>query len=91
MLFQLRKKNIELNDEYNKLVNEKTRLKIEYQRMKKRVKKFEKEKIFENRESLEMFVESIQNISNVNDSIIISKKLLDSSIFIDEKDSNIEN
>jgi predicted nuclease with TOPRIM domain len=97
MLFQLRKENIELNDEYNRIVNEKARFEIEYQRMKKRVKKFEEEKKeFENRESLEMFVESIRNISNMSDSILISdfitsKKLLDSSIFIDEKNSNIEN
>jgi hypothetical protein len=44
----------------------------------------------------DVFVESIRNISNVSDLIvvsdfIISKKLFDSSIFIDEIDSNIEN
>ncbi len=94
-LFQLRKENIKLNHEYNRLVDEKTRFEVEYQRMKKRVKKFEEKKP-ENHKSLEVLVESIRNISNVNDSIIISnliisKKLLDLSIFIDEKNSNIEN
>jgi regulator of replication initiation timing len=94
MLFQLRKENIELNDEYNRLVNEKTRLKIDYQRMKKRLK--EKVEEDESEKSRDVFVESIRNISNVSDSIIVSdlitsKKLLDSSIFIDEKDSNIKN
>jgi hypothetical protein len=44
MLFQLRKKNIELNDEYNKLVNEKMRLKIDYQQMKKKTKKRNRKK-----------------------------------------------
>jgi regulator of replication initiation timing len=93
MLFQLQKENIELNDKYNRLVNEKTRLKVDYQRMKKKLEeKVEKDKLEKSRD---VFVESIRNISNVSDSIVISdlitsKKLLDSSIFIDEKDSNIE-
>ncbi len=66
--------------------------------MKKRLEDYEEEKEFENHEqfeSLEVFIESVRNISNVSDSIVISnsiifKKLLDSSIFIDEKNSNIE-
>ncbi len=98
MLFQLRKENIELNDEYNKMIDEKTRLEVEYLEMKKRFEKYEEEKESENHEqfeSLEIFIESVRNISNVSDSIAISdfitsKKLLDSSIFIDEKNSNIE-
>ncbi len=94
MLFQLRKKNIELNDEYNKLVNEKTKLKVDYQRMKERLEEEIEEDEFE--KFRDVFVESIRNISNVSDLIvvsdfIISKKLFDSSIFIDEIDSNIEN
>ncbi len=94
MLFQLRKENIELNDEYNRLVDEKTRLKVDYQRMKKRLEEEVEED--ESEESRDVFVESVRNISNVSNSIvvsnfIISKKLLDSSIFIDEKNSNIEN
>ncbi len=100
MLFQLRKKNIELNDEYNKMINEKTRLEVEYVEMKKRLKEYEKKEEHEEREqfkSFNVFIKSIRNTSNsnVNDSIVISnlitsKKLSDSSIFIDEKDSNIE-
>ncbi len=42
MLFQLQKKNIELNDEYNRLVSEKARFEIEYQRMKEKIEIFEK-------------------------------------------------
>ncbi len=41
MLFQLRKENIELNDEYNKMFEEKTRLKAQYQRMKERIEELE--------------------------------------------------
>jgi regulator of replication initiation timing len=93
MLFQLRKENIELNDEYNRLVDEKTRLKVDYQRMKERLEEEVEED--ESKKFRDVFVESVRNISNVSDSIvvsdfIISKKLFDSSIFIDEKDSNIE-
>ncbi len=79
------------------MFEEKTRLKAQYQRMKKRISELEIEKEeSEDRESFEVFVESVRNISNASDSIvvsnfIISKKLLDSSIFIDEKNSNIEN
>ncbi len=96
MLFQLRKENIELNDEYNKMLEEKTRLKAQYQRMKKKIEKFEKFEKSKNRESLEVLVDSIRSTSNANDSIVISdlvtsKKLFDSSSFIDEKNSNIKN
>ncbi len=95
MLFQLQKENIELNNEYNKLIKKKARLEAEYQRMKKRVSEFEEEE-FENHEqfeSLEISIESVRNTSNsiVISSLIISKKLFDSSIFIDEKNSNIKN
>jgi regulator of replication initiation timing len=94
MLFQLRKENIELNDEYNRLVDEKTRLKVDYQRMKRRLEEEIEKNEFE--KSRDVLAESVRNISNVSDSIvisdhIISKKLFDSSIFIDEKNSNIEN
>jgi hypothetical protein len=62
--------------------------------MKKRLEEEVEEDEFE--KSRDVFVESVRNISNVSDSIvvsdfIISKKLFDSSIFIDEKNSNIEN
>ncbi len=96
MLFQLRKKNIELNDEYNKMINEKTRLKTQYQKMKENIEKFEELDEKKSNESRDVFVESIRNTSNVIDSIVIlelitSKKLFDSSILTDEKDFNIEN
>ncbi len=66
--------------------------------MKKQLEDYEKEEESENHEqfeSLKAFIESIRNISNVSDSIVIldlitSKKLFDSSIFLDEKNSNIE-
>jgi predicted nuclease with TOPRIM domain len=91
MLFQLRKENIELNDEYNKMFEEKTRLKAQYQKMKEKIEKFEEIEKQEH-ESLDVSVRSVRNTSNsiVISDFIISKKLFDSSIFIDEKDSNIE-
>jgi regulator of replication initiation timing len=92
MLFQLRKENIELNDEYNKMIDKKTRLKIEYLKMKKRLDDFQKEEESEKHEheqfeSLDVFIESVRNTLNsiVISSSITSKKLLDSSIFIDKK------
>ncbi len=96
MLFQLRKENIELNDEYNKMIDEKTKLEVEYLEMKKRLNDFEKEEKSEKHEqfkSLDVFVESVRNTSNsiMISNLIILKKLLDSLIFIDEKNSNIEN
>ncbi len=85
MLLQLRKKNIELNDEYNKMINEKTRLEIEYLKMKKRLDDLKKEEKSEKHkheqsELFDVFIESIRNTSNsiVISSSIISKKLLDS-------------
>ncbi len=96
MLFQLRKENIELNDKYNKIINEKTRLEAEYLKMKKRLDDFEKEKKFEKQKQSESFDVLVKSERNTSDSIVISilvisKKLLDSSVFIDEKDLNIEN
>ncbi len=78
------------------MINEKTRLEVEYLEMKKWLDNFEKEEESEKHEqfdSLDVFIESVQNTSNsiVFSSLIISKKLLDSSIFIDEKNSNTEN
>ncbi len=79
MLFQLRKENMKLNDEYNKMINEKARLEVEYLEMKKQHKDYEEEEEFENHEqfeSLEIFIESVQNTSNsiVISSFIIFKK-----------------
>jgi hypothetical protein len=44
MLFQLRKENLELNDEYNKMINEKAKLEIEYLEIKKRLENYVKKK-----------------------------------------------
>jgi hypothetical protein len=79
------------------LINEKTRLKVEYLEMNKQLKNYEEEKEHKNREqfeSFEVFVESVRDISIKIDILvitIISKKLFDSSIFIDKKNLNIEN
>ncbi len=80
------------------MINYKTILEVEYLEMKKRLEDYEEKEKSKNHkqfESLKVFIESVRNISNVNDSIvisslIISKKLSDLFIFIDEKDSNIE-
>ncbi len=79
------------------MINEKTRLKVEYLEMNKQLKNYEEEKEHKNREqfeSFEVFVESVRDISIKIDILvitIISKKLFDSSIFIDKKNLNIEN
>ncbi len=44
MLLNFKKKNIELNDEYNKLINEKTKLKIKYLKMKKQIENYKKKR-----------------------------------------------
>jgi UDP-N-acetylglucosamine:LPS N-acetylglucosamine transferase len=91
-LWQIKKKNVDLNNEYNQLIKKRTRFEVEYQRIKNQDNEL-KEKKSEDRESLEIFVESVRNTSNliaISD-LIISKKLFDSSIFIDKKNSNIEN
>ncbi len=98
MLWNFRKKNIELNDEYNKLFEKKTRLKTQYQRMKKQIEELEIEEEsdeHEQLESLEMFVNAVRDTLIKIDVFVMtiimtSKKLLDSSIFIDEKNSSIE-
>jgi hypothetical protein len=66
--------------------------------MKNRLNNFEKKEESEKHkheqfESLDVSIKSVRNTSNliVITSFVISKKLFDSSIFIDEKNSNIEN
>jgi cell division protein FtsB len=61
MLFKIRKENVELNDFYNVIINEKARYEIEYERLKKRVEKLEREldNKNENVESLNVFVKSV--------------------------------
>ncbi len=41
MLIEIRKENVEINNLYNVIVNEKARYEVEYERMKKRVEEFE--------------------------------------------------
>jgi D-mannonate dehydratase len=98
MLFEMRKENVMLNDEYNKIVSDKTRYEVEYERMKKRLDELENIDENENVKSLDVFVESVRNASIRVDvfmtaiiNIVTSKKLSDSFIFTDDKDSNIEN
>jgi D-mannonate dehydratase len=96
MLFEMRKENVMLNDEYNKIVDDKARYEAEYERMKKRFERFENIDENENVESLDVFVELVRNASVKLDAflstiIVTSKKLSDSLILIDDKDSNIEN
>ncbi len=84
-----------LNDEYNKIVDDKARYEVEYERMKKRFEEFENNDKNENVESLDVLVKSIWDASIKIDAsviaIVTSKKLSDSFIFTDDKDSNIEN
>jgi hypothetical protein len=48
-----------LNDEYNKIVDDKARYEVEYERMKKRFEEFENNDKNENVESLDVLVKSI--------------------------------
>jgi D-mannonate dehydratase len=98
MLFEMRKENVMLNDEYNKIVSDKTRYEVEYEHMKEKLDELENIDENENVESLDVFVESIRNASVRVDvfmttiiNIVTSKKLFDSLILTDDKDSNIEN
>jgi hypothetical protein len=95
MLIEIRKKNVKLNNLYNVIVSERAKYEVEYERLKKRVEELENENV----KSLDVSVESVRNASiKVNASafvmttisIVTSKKLSDSSILIDDKDSNIE-
>jgi D-mannonate dehydratase len=95
MLFEMRKENVMLNNEYNKIVDDRARYEIEFKQMKERFEEFENLDEDENVESLDVFVESIRNASakidaSVSTIIITSKKLFDLSILIDDKNSNIE-
>ncbi len=98
MLIEIRKKNVEINNFYNVIINEKARYKVEYERLKKRVEELEQKRNNdenENVESLDVSVESVRDASikvdaSVSTIISTSKKLLDSFILIDDKNSNIE-
>ncbi len=98
MLFEMRKENVMLNDEYNKIVSDRTKYEVEYERMKKRLDELENTDENENVESLDVLVESVRNASVRVDvfvtttiSTVTSKKLSDSLILTDDKNSNIEN
>jgi chaperonin cofactor prefoldin len=60
----MRKENVMLNDEYNKIVNDKTRYEVEYKLMKKRLDELENIDENENVESFDVFVELIRNTSS---------------------------
>jgi translation initiation factor RLI1 len=61
MLFEMRKENVMLNDEYNKVVDDKARYEVEYKRMKKRLEKFENDNENENVESLDVVMRRGRN------------------------------
>ncbi len=61
MLFEMKKENVMLNDEYNKIVSDKTRYEVEYERMKERLDELENIDENENVESFDVSVESIRN------------------------------
>jgi cell division septum initiation protein DivIVA len=95
MLIEIRKENVELNNLYNVIVDERARYEVEYEKLKKRVEELENENV----KSFDVSVESVRNASVRVDvsafvmttiSIATSKKLSDSFILIDDKDSNIE-
>ncbi len=101
MLIEIKKKNVKLNNFYNVIINKKAKYEIEYERLKKQIEEFkhERDNENENMKSFDVFVESIRNASiRVNVfvfvmtmiNIVTSKKLFDSLILIDDKDSNIE-
>jgi hypothetical protein len=101
MLIEIKKKNVKLNNLYNVIINERAKYEVEYERLKKRVEKLkhERDNENENMKSLDVFVESVRDASiKVNVSVFVmttisiatSKKLSDSLILIDDKNSNIE-
>jgi predicted nuclease with TOPRIM domain len=101
MLIEIKKKNVELDNFYNVIINERAKYEIEYEKSKKRIEKLEHERDDENEnmKSFDVFVESMRDASiRINVSAFVmttiniatSKKLSDSFILIDDKNSNIE-
>ncbi len=101
MLIEIRKENVKLNNFYNVIINEKAKYEVEYERLKKWVEELERERDDENEntKSLDVFVELMRNalikinvfvfvMTTIN--IATSKKLFDSLILIDDKNSNIK-
>ncbi len=98
MLIEIKKKNVEINNFYNVIVNEKTKYEVEYEKLKKRVEELEQKRNNDENENVESFdvsVESVRDASIKVDAFVsavinMSKKLLDSFILTDDKNSNIE-
>ncbi len=99
MLIEIRKKNVEINNFYNVIIDEKARYEVEYERLKKRIEELEDQREnvdeHENAESLDVSVEFVRDASirvdvSVMTIVVTSKKLSDSFILIDDKNSNIE-
>jgi cell division septum initiation protein DivIVA len=95
MLIEIRKENVKLNNLYNVIIDERAKYEVEYERLKKRVEELENEIV----KSFDVSVESVRDASiRVNASAFVmttiniatSKKLFDSFILIDDKNSNIE-
>jgi pyrimidine operon attenuation protein/uracil phosphoribosyltransferase len=95
MLIEIRKENVKLNNLYSVIISERAKYEVEYERLEKRVEELENENV----KSLDVSVESIRDASvRVNASVFVmttinivtSKKLSDSFILIDDKNSNIE-
>ncbi len=96
MLIEIRKKNVEINNLYNVIINERTRYQVKYERLKKRIEELEQNRNNdenENVESLNVSVESVWDASiRVNVSVFVmttisiatSKNLSDSLILIDD-------
>jgi hypothetical protein len=94
MLIEIRKKNVEINNLYNVIINERARYQVKYERLKKRVEELEDQREsvdeHENAESLDVFVESVRNASIKVDVFVMtivatSKKLFDSLILLTTK------
>jgi hypothetical protein len=98
MLIEIKKKNVEINNLYNVIINERTKYEVEYERLKIWVEEFEQKRNNDENENVESFDVSVKSVrdasikvdASVSTVISTSKKLLDSSIFIDDKNSNIE-
>jgi hypothetical protein len=101
MLIEIRKENVKLNNLYNVIIDERAKYEVEYERLKKRVEELrhERDNENENMKSFDVFVESVRDASiRINVSVFVMttiniatfKKLSDSLILIDDKNSNIE-
>jgi predicted nuclease with TOPRIM domain len=60
MLIEIRKKNVEINNLYNVIVDERTRYEVEYERLKKRIEKLEQERNNDENENVKSFDVSVE-------------------------------